>query len=162
MMPLQWLFAVVMKTGTGSAISCTVAWSKPQFLAVPVPVFISLVVLCGGNRTCTVQMGTAVPATWCVKARQAVKSRQGCGRATGKGSAIGGGTVRQGRGVRGNGCRRQTGQGRPIPRGSRFARQSASYGKRLRARPKPLGRSGSPKIPLARCLIVSGRDLQLS
>ena len=30
-----------MKTGTGSAISCAVAWSKSQFLAVPVPVFIS-------------------------------------------------------------------------------------------------------------------------
>ena len=30
-----------MKTGTGSAISCTVAWDESQFLAVPVPVFIS-------------------------------------------------------------------------------------------------------------------------
>ena len=30
-----------MKMGTGSAISCIVAWSKPQFVAVPVPVFIS-------------------------------------------------------------------------------------------------------------------------
>ena len=30
----------LMKTGTGSAISCTVAWSKSQFVAVPVPVFI--------------------------------------------------------------------------------------------------------------------------
>ena len=28
-----------MKTGTGSAISCTVALSKSQFLAVPVPLF---------------------------------------------------------------------------------------------------------------------------
>ena len=32
--------AGLMKTGTGSARSCTVAWSKSQFLSVPVPVFI--------------------------------------------------------------------------------------------------------------------------
>jgi hypothetical protein len=30
-----------MKTGTGSAMSCTVAESEPQSIAVPVPVFIS-------------------------------------------------------------------------------------------------------------------------
>jgi len=37
----HWGSPGLMKTGTGSAISCTVAWSQSQFLAVPVPVFIS-------------------------------------------------------------------------------------------------------------------------